>query len=155
MIRAAALLIILPFLAACQPGAPTPEVNRADPVRVPLVSAASEACWRTDLIPAVTETIHEEAANGTRVSREVLRQPAAERLFAVPCPDQVDSEFIASLQRALLVRGLYSGAATGHWDAETAEAVRRFQAPLGLNSGVLSLDAAQRLGLVAVPRGDH
>lgn len=152
MTRAALLLIALPLLAACQPNASGSEVNRADAAETPLVTVPAEACWRTDRIPAVTETVFVEDETGTRVPRDILRRPAEDRLFAVPCPEHMDADFTASLQRALTVRGLYSDAVTGSWNDATAEAVRRFQAPLGLNSAVLSLDAAQRLGLIAVPR---
>jgi hypothetical protein len=34
---------------------------------------------------------------------------------------------------------------------ETHRAVRRFQAPLDLDSAILSLQAARKLGLIAVP----
>lgn len=153
MPRVALVLLVLPFLAACQPNAPASEVNRADRAQTPLATARSEACWATDTIPAVTETVFLEGETGTRVAREVVRRQAEERLFAVPCPSQMDHDFIATLQRALSVRGLYTGPVNGQWDGETANAVQRFQAPLGLNSGVLSLDAAQRLGLVAVSQG--
>ena len=61
-------------------------------------------------------------------------------------------EFISSVQRALDVRGFYSGALTGRMDARTLRAVRKYQAPQGLDSSVLSLAAARKLGLVALPR---
>ncbi len=74
------------------------------------------------------------------------------RLFVVPCPETLTPEFWASVQRALAVRGLHTGPITGRPDRETAEAVRRYQAALGLDTPVLSLEAAQRLGLAPWPR---
>lgn len=70
--------------------------------------------------------------------------------FPTPCPAALTPTLVGDLQRALAARGLYHGPATGRPDAATAEAVRRFQAPLGLDSPVLSLAAARHLGLVPV-----
>jgi peptidoglycan hydrolase-like protein with peptidoglycan-binding domain len=61
-------------------------------------------------------------------------------------------EFVASVQRALKVRALYRGPISGQMDSRTRAAIRAFQAPDGLDSGILSLDAARKLGLVAVER---
>lgn len=111
-------------------------------------SLPTDACWARDTIPAVTETILIADAAGQRIPRERIVSPAQERLFAVPCPAQMTETFVSNLQRALAVRGLMSGPVTGAFDAATAEAVRRYQAPQGLNSAILSLQAAQQLGLV-------
>jgi hypothetical protein len=153
MMRPLALALLLPLLAACQPNTNEPEVRRADPVAVPLASApATAGCWATDRVPALTETVFDTDAAGTRHPRDEVLRPAEDRLFAVPCPDQIGPDFIASLQRALAARGLYAGAITGTRDADTAAAIRLYQAPQGLDSGVLSLQAAQQLGLVPVAR---
>ena len=111
------------------------------------------ACWANDRIPAVTQTVLVPVAGreGVHPQERILR-PAEDRLFAVPCPEQIDADMIASLQRALLARGHYAGPITGTWDEATSQAVRRLQAPQGLDSGVLSLQAAQMLGLVPVSR---
>jgi peptidoglycan hydrolase-like protein with peptidoglycan-binding domain len=61
----------------------------------------------------------------------------------------VDREFIGSLQRALKSRGLYRGTLTGVMDAKTKKSVRWFQKRHGLNSNILSLEAARQLGLVS------
>lgn len=152
MPRPAAPLAVIAalVLAACQP---SPEVRRAAPAEPPLAATAGAACWATDTIPAVTETVFDTDAAGTRHPREVVLRPAEDRAFAVPCADEMTPDLVASLQRALAVRGLYAGPVTGTMDADTAEAVRRLQAPLGLNSAILTLDAARLLGLIAVPRG--
>ncbi|WP_323036191.1 peptidoglycan-binding domain-containing protein [Pararhodobacter sp.] len=153
MIRRFSLLLVVALLAGCQTATPEPEVRRAEAAPTPFRAAPSDACWATDRVPAVTETQFVAVdANGAREPREMIIHPAEDRLFAVPCPSQMTPDFHATLQRALMARGLYSGAVTDIYDAETAEAVRLFQAPLGLNSAILSLDAAQQLGLVAVQR---
>lgn len=130
-------------------------MQRAAGVQTPL-SAAQGACWTTDTIPAQVEMVLDslEVTPGQYAFRERAEEiaPAEERLFSVPCPEVLDSTFIASLQRALAVRGLHDGAINGQMDGATQAAVRRFQAPQGLDSAVLSLAAAQQLGLVAVPR---
>jgi hypothetical protein len=67
--------------------------------------------------------------------------------FETPCEIESDPAYIAMLQRALAARGLYGGAITGVLDAATVEAIRAYQAPQGLDSGVLSLAASRQLGL--------
>ena len=62
----------------------------------------------------------------------------------------LERAFIASLQRALGARDLYRGKISGEMDNRTRASVRRFQKPQGLDSGILSLAAARKLGLVAV-----
>lgn len=132
-----ALLAIALLLAACQTGTAPVQAERAlppaEPAAVAAVAADPDACWaqaRLTLPGGATE----------------------DRLFAVPCPAALTPEFWASVQRALGVRGLYAGPITGVPDAATAEAVRRWQAPLGLDSPVLSLDGARHLGLAIWPR---
>ena len=68
------------------------------------------------------------------------------------CAADTDDKFVASVQRALKARGLYSGRITGLMDQKTRRSVRKFQQKLGLDSGTLSLMAARKLGLVAVER---
>lgn len=153
MMRALALFALTALLAACQPGNPEPQVRRAEPRVEPLSTVPANACWATDRVPPVTQTVFEETGtDGERVPREITVRPSEERLFAVPCPDQMQDDFVASLQRALTARGHYVGAVSGLMDAATEQAVRSFQAPQGLNSAILSLEGAQQLGLVPVPR---
>ena len=153
MIRLSILMMSVAFLAACQTGTSEPEVRRAEAAVTPLNTAPADACWATDRVPAVTQTVFVETGpDGARDAQEQMLRPAEDRLFSVPCPAQMQDDFHASLQRALMARGLYSGAVTGDYDTATAAAVRRFQAPQGLDSAILSLQAAQQLGLVPVPR---
>lgn len=123
-------------------------------------------CWDKDTTPAVIETVTEQVvvtpeqrdAAGQLVTPAAFRSETAQRMvqdrqdvwFRAPCPDQMDVAFTASLQRALKARGLFGGAVSGSFDADTAEAVRRFQAERGLDSPRLSLAAAKELGLIAV-----
>lgn len=85
-------------------------------------------------------------------TRQNIVSPREERFFETLCPDDISPEYVASLQRALAARGVYTGPITGLWNRPTAEAVHRFQTPLGIDSSTLSLDAARRLGLTAVER---
>jgi hypothetical protein len=151
MMRPALVTALCLLLAACQS---SPEVSRAEPAEAGFSasSAGGAGCWARDRIAARTETRFEIGADGARVAREVEIRPAEDRLFAVPCDDQLDHDTIAALQRALAVRGLHAGVVNGVYDAETAEAVRRYQAPLGLDSAILSLDAARMLGIIAIGR---
>tara|TARA_R110002124_G_scaffold106467_4_gene258273 strand:+ start:15790 stop:16272 length:483 start_codon:yes stop_codon:yes gene_type:complete len=158
MHRALSLVSLTVILAACQPAPRQPEVGRtAPPVDrpvAPLSMVPANVCWATDRVPAETRTVFDETGpDGARTPREEILRPSEERLFAVPCPEQMSGDFIASLQRALRVRGLFTGAVTGAMNAQTEAAVRSFQAPQGLNSAILSLEGAQLLGLVPVARG--
>lgn len=149
-------LMLVALLAACQAGIREPAVGRAEAVQPPLATVPSDACWATDRVLAVVETVYEpNGENGARQPREIVQHPAEERLFAVPCPDQMPEGFTASLQRALAARGLFTGPVSGRYDAATGAAVRRFQTPQGLNSAILSLQGAQQLGLVALPRAAY
>jgi len=126
-------------------------------------------CWGTDVTPAVIETVTDQeevepatfAEGGTMltpasyrsVTHQKIVQDRAEVWFRAPCPAMMTADFIATLQRALKARGLYRLALTGVMDAPTRDAIRRFQAPLGFDSPVLTLAAARDLGLVAADPG--
>lgn len=123
-------------------------------------------CWAKETTPAVIETVTEQVlvtpeqrdANGTITTQasyqtkthQRLVQDHAEVWFRTLCPADFTVGFVASLQRALKARGLYLAPVTGSMDATTAEAIRRFQSGLGLDSPTLSRTAAIELGLVAV-----
>lgn len=126
------------------------------------------ACWASDVTPAVIETVTEQvqvtperrAADGGVAAPATYRSDTRQQIvterravwFEVPCPETLTVEFVASLQRALKARGLFSAALTGEMDEATARAVRAWQRPRGLDSGTLALATARALGLVAVPR---
>jgi hypothetical protein len=132
--------------------------------------APPASCWGRTVAPAVIETVTHQVmmqpaevrADGT-VARPALFKtettqeivtPRRETWFETPCPAQLTPELIASLQRALAARGAFHGPVTGEMDSRTRAAVRRYQAPQGVDSGVLSLAAARKLGLIALPRPD-
>lgn len=108
-------------------------------------------CWTHTTLPAVIETVTEHSETAPGVFQSVTDQKIVRNRrkvwFRSPCPAQMTPDFIASLQRALKARGLYSAPLTGAMDALTLRAVRRYQAALGLDSDKLSLGAARELGL--------
>jgi hypothetical protein len=127
--------------------------------------AKDGACWDKDTTPAVIETVTEQVVVSDEIrdkagnitapasyrtdTHQRMVQDTREVWFRVPCPETMTVSFTASLQRALKARALYLAPVTGQMNAETAEALRRFQAERGLDSPVLSLAAAQELGLLA------
>lgn len=165
------------LLAACAPSGSVPEIGRLeDPAPIVLhgaegpPDAAAGTCWGRDETPATLETTTEDivvapaildpdgvlltpAVTETRTRQRIV-EPRGEVWFETPCPASLTADNVATLQRALAARGLYQGPITGSLDAETRNAIRRYQQPLGLDSSVLSLAAARRLGLVTVASHD-
>jgi len=127
-------------------------------------NADPAACHANESTPAVIETVTEQVMlQPPQIGTDgIVREPAVyvtetqqriveerrELWFEIPCQLQLgDPDFIASMQRALATRGLYSGPVTGVMNRRTMRAVRDFQAPQGLDSEILSLAAARQLGL--------
>lgn len=143
-----------------------PQVSRTIQKAPP--GAPPGTCWGKVVTPAVIETVTEQVmvqppdvlADGTVARPAVYRTETTQRIarertdtwFETPCEVDMTPEFNASVQRALAARSLYHGPVTGKMDAATRAAVRRYQTPQGLDSGILSLAAARKLGLVAVKR---
>lgn len=159
-------------LAGCMSTLPVPHLG-TEPEVTRLVSgtppgAPAGSCWGKRIQPGVYETVTEQImlqpaevlADGTVLSpaiyktetRQAVVKERREIWFETPCPAQMTPDFIATLQRALQVRSLYRGPITGEMDKRTRAAVRKYQQPEGLDSGILSLASARRLGLVAVSR---
>ncbi|MFV2035926.1 MAG: peptidoglycan-binding protein [Halocynthiibacter sp.] len=130
--------------------------------------AVAGSCWGLDVSPAVVETVTEQllvrpaeigadgavlrpAAYLTEIRQEIV-QPRQDLRFETPCASQMTAELIATLQRALRVRGIYPAPISGILDDRTRRAIRDYQAEAGLDSGILSLVAARKLGLIAVAR---
>ncbi len=123
-------------------------------------------CWGKIETPAVIETVKRRVvvqpaqitSDGIIQSPPVYRIEDATRVleprqatwFQTPCQSDMTEDFVSSVQRALKARGLYGGAVNGRMDAMTRTAVRRFQAAEGLDSGILSVAAAKKLGLWTV-----
>ena len=153
---------------AVSPTIPAGNLLAGELIRSGRPQTGAGECWAEELIPAVIETVTEQIelapaqpASGDRPAvPATFRSQVQQRIlsdrsdvwFLVPCPEQMTPEIVATLQRALKVRGLFRGAVTGAVDAATATAVRRYQAPQGLDSPKLSLAAARQLGLVAYAR---
>lgn len=140
---------------------------RDDAVNVPVPDFASaqidpppgvnpDGCWVRDVAPAELETVTRQVEVApTRFRTEtvqVIKRERQELIFETPCPDRLTPELISTLQRALEARGLYRGAITGVMDVSTRLAVRRYQNANGLPSGLLSIQSARGLGLLATPR---
>lgn len=160
-------------LAGCQAGQGTPMVSRFLETEPQVVrdaegppNAAPGSCWGRDITPAVIETVTERvllqpaelASDGTVTAPAIYKTETRQQItkerdeiwFETPCPEHVTPEFVATLQRALKARGHYKGAITGEVDRPTRRAIWAFQRSEGLNSSILSLAAARKLGLVTV-----
>jgi hypothetical protein len=115
-------------------------------------SAAAGTCWaelqNTPVITSVTAQILTQSVMRSKPSQTIDDGKAV--WFERPCDQEMTPYFIESLQRALSVRGLYRREITGEMDTATRFAVRLYQQPLGLDSGILSLSAARTLGLSRV-----
>ncbi len=160
---------VIGLVAACAPLTP-PEVARLLERDGTIVTrgqgpedARPNACYARDVTPAVIETVTEQVivqppelgADGSVRAPAIFRTETSQRIvqarddlwFEVPCEAETSPEFIAAVQRALAARGVYRGPVTGVMDLRTRRAIRQYQRPQGLNSGVLSLAAARLLGL--------
>ncbi|MEP2530846.1 peptidoglycan-binding domain-containing protein [Shimia sp.] len=153
----------VPYIAALA----EPEILRAEDAGVP-PGARPGSCWGRDIIPAVVETVTEQVVvqpaevldDGTVLNPAIYRTETQQRIvrerretwFETPCPEVWTPEFTASLQRALKARGLFYGSISGEQDSRTRAAIRRYQKAGDLNSAILSLESARRLGLIAVQR---
>lgn len=127
---------------------------------------AAGRCFGRDITPAVIETVTAQElerpavidADGNvtspaayrTVTRQQIVRDRSEVQFETLCPPAFTDEFVASLQRALITRGFYRGTISGILDAATGRAVQDFQRSDGPDSPLLSIDAARRLGLVAL-----
>ncbi len=154
---------------ACGP-LPSPEVARLLERDGTIVTrgegpedARADACYAQDVTPAVIETVTEQVivqppgldSDGEVGGPAVFRTETSQRIiearndlwFETPCEAETNPDFIATLQRALAVRGHYRGPTNGVMDTRTRRAIREYQRPQGLNSGALSLAAARLLGL--------
>lgn len=152
----------LALAALCAATACTPSLDAvgrlAEPAPIPiLLSAPSDTdpnrCWHKATALAAPKT-GTGTGTGTKKSEphQKIDLESPNFWFEIPCELRADTEFVATLQRALAARSLYGGPINGLYDDRTRAAVRAYQHPQGLESGVLSLPAARTLGLVAVLR---
>ncbi|WP_368946979.1 peptidoglycan-binding domain-containing protein [Pseudophaeobacter sp. A-200-2] len=168
LFRSSVILLTFTALSACTPAsAPgTGADARSRPAAPP--GAAPDSCWDRHVSPAIIETVtvqvlaepEQRDADGRIVQPAVFRtetrqdivRPRTESWLQITCPVDMTPDFIASLQRALAVRGHYKGSVTGKLDRPTRQAILRYQQRHGLESHILSLDSARRLGLIAIPK---
>ncbi|MEM7488397.1 MAG: peptidoglycan-binding domain-containing protein [Pseudomonadota bacterium] len=162
MIRTLTLLTLLAACSAAPPEGATGGVGPPD--------AVPGACYARGVTPAIIETVTEQrreadavrAADGTVLAPARFRTVTSTRIvrarredwFETPCAlRDGNADFVMQVQRALQARGLYDGLVHGRYDRPTRVAVAAYQAEAGLvESGTLSTEAAQRLGLVALGR---
>lgn len=160
---AALALIAAGGLAGCEISAPNEEVVRAIDVAGAPPGADPNACYARHVTPAIIETVTEQVlvqppqikADGTVAFPAVYRSETKQKIvrerrelwFETLCQEAVTPEFIASLQRALAARSYFKGQVNGRMDAQTRKAIRAYQKAQGVDSEVLSLAAAQKLGL--------
>ncbi len=159
-------------LAGCNGSpAPQPDLQPGDAPVISLGEIGTTADGRclTRMDPTtetqiVTELVEVQPAvkdeNGVVITPAIFRNvtgpktvPVAEGAqFETVCPQVYTPEFVATLQRALIVRRAYDGEVTGLMDAPTSLALQQFQRGSGINSPLLSMRVARELGIVAVPR---
>lgn len=166
--RLALCLSVLTALAACTPPADdTTAMALVGSMQDTPPGASEGTCWGRIVSPALIETVTEqilvqpasEATDAVPGAAAIYRTETRQRIvnerevtwFEAPCPDDMTTEAIATLQRALAVRDFYDGPVTGQIDAATSAAVGRYQATTGLQSHVLALSTARALGVLATP----
>ena len=162
---AAAILLASALLSACT-GATVNEVRES----FGPLNPTPGACYARGITPAILETVTSQVleaeevrdATGRVISPARFRtitstrivEPRGENWFETPCAlRDRDPVFIEQIQRALQARNYYAGPINGFYDVPTREAVQAFQKRRGLESGTLSTESAQVLGLVELGRG--
>lgn len=156
------------ILAACglpQPQAPSPALS--SPPELPAdrpADAPAGTCWDSTVTPAVIQTTTERiliepadiSPEGTirapaqyrNQDRQIIAKPRETVWYEVVCKAIMTPEFLSSLQRALRVRGHHQGAITGQLDIPTQDAIARYQTQQDLPGYELTVEGAQRLGLI-------
>lgn len=151
-------------LCACAVAVPEPVTRGIGPGNV-----VPGTCHARGITPAILETVTQQvqeapetrAADGTVIeparfrtvtSTQIVRE-RGEHWFETPCAIRHrDSDFVSQVQRAMIARGFYAGDVNGLYDPPTRAAVRAYQNTRGLESGTLSMDSAQALGLIELGR---
>lgn len=162
-----ALIVIASTLAACgSTGVPVEHIA-AKEIDVSLYDAPQDtrsgSCWARDETPATIQTTTQRIlvtpaevnADGVEIEPAVYRSETRQEIvqqrdeiwFETPCSESIGEDFVLNLQRALKVRGYYAGPINGVMDAATRSSIREYQQAQGLNSSILSLEAAQQFGL--------
>ncbi|MEP5152113.1 peptidoglycan-binding domain-containing protein [Planktotalea sp.] len=131
----------------------------------PPPGADEGSCWGKHVTPAEIETVTHQIqlqpaeirSDGSVSSPAVYKTETSQRIvkerkelwFETPCAPTLTPEFVSTLQRALKARKHYRGPITGYIDPRTRAAIRQYQEEQGLDSSILSLAAARKLGLVS------
>ncbi|MGH1577459.1 peptidoglycan-binding domain-containing protein [Planktotalea sp.] len=171
VIRRASGVAALCVLASCSQPFESVSKNAFDEpdlvytTSTPPPGAKEGSCWGKHVTPAELETVThqiqlqpaEVRSDGTMSAPAVYKTETSQMIvkerrelwFETPCAPELTPEFISSLQRALKARGHYRGGVSGYIDPRTRAAIRKYQAPQGLDSAILSLAAARKLGLIA------
>lgn len=159
-------------LAACDPQGGVEQPTRADVGEIiplgAIQTSTNGACFATTAGPTETVVVQDviEVApvikdrNGVILSPPVFRnvtRPATNTIgdgmqFETVCPPAFTTAFVATLQRAMITRGAYSGAVNGQYDVATGLAVQRYQREQGIDSPYLAVTTARQLGVLAVAR---
>lgn len=168
----AATLMILSALAACAPQTALVGTTDAQDVQSNKPENADpDSCWAKQTTPAVIETVTRQvqvrpaqvgpdgailspAQYRTETVQDIV-QERQDQWFETLCDDQLTPDFIASLQRALAIRGYYIWPVNGEIDRNTRAAIRQYQSTQGLNTATLSQATAQQLGLAVVDSPDR
>lgn len=155
-------------LSACAENGTVTSAANIDPISLATAppGAAPGTCWGKTVTPAVVETVTRkvqlqpaQVSSDGRVqappiykteTRQEVVTPRRESWYEIICDADITPEFVASVQRALEARGFYRGPITGEIDMRTRAAIGRYQQSEGLDSKVLSIAAARKLGLIAV-----
>jgi hypothetical protein len=154
-------------LSGCTPVAAPATLTSSGPASLGLAAIETDAtgrCIGRAITPAVIQTATAQeldqpavlGPDGAMIQparyRSVIRQQIVrdrqEVLFETICPPDFTPEFVATLQRALTIRGFYLGPITGVLDTATGRAVQDFQRDIGPDSPLLSIGAARALGIV-------
>lgn len=162
-------LILLTGLAACQQSAlPAPPETSTPGTVISLGAIETDATGRcfarmagpvqTTIVTELVEVMPAERdRNGVVTSPAIFRnvtrpqtvQTGPGARFETLCPQRLTADFVATLQRALIVRRAFAGPVTGNYDDATSLAVQQFQRNQGIDSPLLSIDVARQFGLVA------
>ena len=118
-------------------------------VAVPLAGAGSRTRTtnRRRTSPTQLSTTHRKrhsSAKAAKSTRKSRRPNAYQRLAKM----QIDPSRVQNIQRALSEAGAYHGSPTGQWDAETRDAMTRYQTQNGFGvTGLPDAKSLMKLGL--------
>ncbi|WP_187430223.1 hypothetical protein ROLI_008360 [Roseobacter fucihabitans] len=163
LIRPITAACVFTLIIACAPPSDPKGLAATGPL-----GAEPGTCWDKTETPAVIETRRERVlispaqistdgkiqvpAQYQIEARPQIIQPRQENWYQIMCSADMTQTLVANLQRAPRARGFYAGPATGKLDRATRAALADFQTTQGLTGAVLTVAAAQQLGLVPIAR---